>query len=70
MVCLFNKKTFSKIVSNETVIENKGSLNIAQYLSNVAIDENKLSYRDAFSNWEMKSKELKNSMDNLFQILN
>ncbi|MBC7749977.1 MAG: SAM-dependent DNA methyltransferase [Methylotenera sp.] len=60
---------FTKIVSNETVIENKGSLNIAQYLSNVTIDENKLSFDDAFSNWEMKSKKLKTSMNDLFQIL-
>lgn len=60
---------FSKIISNETVIENKGSLNIAQYLSNVTIDVNKMSFNDAFSNWEMKSKELKTSMDELFQIL-
>jgi type I restriction enzyme M protein len=61
---------FTKIVTNETIIENKGSLNIAQYLSNVAIDENKLSFDDAFSNWEMKSSALKTSMNELFQILN
>lgn len=61
---------FSKIVSNETVLENKGSLNIAQYLSNVTIDVNKVSFKDAFSNWENSSQELKESINELFQILN
>jgi type I restriction enzyme M protein len=61
---------FSKIVSNENVIENKGSLNIAQYLSNVTIDVNKMSFKDAFSNWKTNSEKLKENMDDLFQILN
>jgi type I restriction enzyme M protein len=60
---------FSKVVTIETILNNKGSLNIAQYLSNVTIDENKLSFNDAFSNWENNSKTLKASMNDLFQIL-
>jgi type I restriction enzyme M protein len=60
---------FTKIVSNETVLENKGSLNIAQYLSNVTIDVNKMSFKDAFSNWETNSEKLKENMNELFQIL-
>lgn len=60
---------FSKVVTLETIIDNKGSLNIAQYLSNVTIDENKLSFNDSFSNWETNSKTLKASMNDLFQIL-
>ena len=60
---------FSKVVTIETIINNKGSLNIAQYLSNVTIDENKLSFNDSFSNWETNSKTLKASMNDLFQIL-
>lgn len=61
---------FSKVVHNETILDNKGSLNIAQYLSNVIIDENKMSFNEAFSNWENNSKKLKESMNELFQILN
>jgi type I restriction enzyme M protein len=60
---------FTKIVTNETIIENKGSLNIAQYLSNVTIDVNKMSFKDAFSNWETNSEKLKENMNELFQIL-
>ena len=60
---------FSKVVTIETILNNKGSLNIAQYLSNVTIDENKISFNDAFSNWENNSKTLKTSMNDLFQIL-
>lgn len=60
---------FSKVVTIENIINNKGSLNIAQYLSNVTIDENKLSFNDSFSNWETNSKTLKASMNDLFQIL-
>lgn len=64
-----DEEGFSKVVSNDIVIENKGSLNIAQYLSNVTIDENKMSVNDAFSNWESNGKALKESMNELFQIL-
>jgi type I restriction enzyme M protein len=60
---------FSKVVTIENILNNKGSLNIAQYLSNVTIDENKISFNDAFSNWENNSKTLKTSMNDLFQIL-
>lgn len=60
---------FSKVVTIETILSNKGSLNIAQYLSNVTIDENKLSFNDSFSNWKENSKTLKASMNDLFQIL-
>ncbi|PJE45020.1 MAG: SAM-dependent DNA methyltransferase [Flavobacterium sp.] len=60
---------FSKIVLNQTILENKGSLNIAQYISNVVTDENKMSFDDTYSNWETNSEKLKNSMNELFQIL-
>lgn len=64
-----DEEGFSKVVSNAIVIENKGSLNIAQYLSNVTIDENKMSVNDAFLNWESNGMKLKESMNELFQIL-
>lgn len=60
---------FSKVVSNEVILENKGSLNIAQYVSNVDTNTKKISIEEAYSNWEDQSKELKQSMNQLFQIL-
>jgi len=60
---------FSIIVTNETILSNKGSLNIAQYLSNVTIDKNKLSVSEAIINWETSSVKLNESMSELFQVL-
>jgi type I restriction enzyme M protein len=61
---------FCKVVSIEEVLDKKGSLNIAQYVSNVNINEEKLSIYDALSNWNDSSSQLKKSMNELFQILN
>ena len=61
---------FCKVVSIEEILANKGSLNIAQYVSNVNGDSNKITLEEAISNWETESEKLKMSMDNLFQILN
>ncbi|MDO6604707.1 N-6 DNA methylase, partial [Arenibacter palladensis] len=61
---------FSKVISNEEIIENKGSLNIAQYVSNVDTSTEQISIDKALSDWEEQSKKLKESMNQLFQILN
>jgi type I restriction enzyme M protein len=61
---------FSKLVSIEEVLENKGSLNIAQYVSNVDVGNEQVSIDKALSDWINQSEELKNSMNDLFQILN
>lgn len=61
---------FAKVISIEEVLENKGSLNIAQYLSNVDTSQPVLSVKDAFSNWKNQSKTLEKSMKELFEILN
>ena len=61
---------FSKLVSVEEILESKGSLNIAQYVSNVAVDGESLTIDEALTNWNKQSNELKESMDELFQILN
>ena len=61
---------FSKVISNEEIIENKGSLNIAQYVSNVDTSTEQISIDKALSDWEEQSEKLKQSMNELFQILN
>lgn len=65
-----DEEGFCKVVSNDEVLDNKGSLNIAQYVSNVNNSEEKISIEDALINWNQSSKILKESMVELFQILN
>jgi type I restriction enzyme M protein len=64
-----DEEGFSKVIDIETVLENKGSLNIAQYVSNVAKNETRLSLNDAIKNWEDGSKKMRTSMSELFDIL-
>ena len=61
---------FAKVVSIENILENKGSLNIAQFLSNVDTSNPVLSVNEALSNWKEQSKTLTKSMNELFEILN
>jgi type I restriction enzyme M protein len=62
-------KDLAKIVSIEEILENKGSLNIAQFLSNVDTSKPVLSFNDAVSDWKKQSKTLEKSMNELFEIL-
>ncbi|WP_343330520.1 class I SAM-dependent DNA methyltransferase [Polaribacter staleyi] len=64
-----NIDDFAKIVSIEEILENKGSLNIAQFLSNVDTSKPVLSVNDAISDWKKQSKTLEKSMNELFEIL-
>lgn len=64
-----NIDNFAKVVTNKELLENKGSLNIAQYLSNVDTSNPVLSIDEAFSNWTSQSKTLEKSMNGLFKIL-
>jgi type I restriction enzyme M protein len=61
--------SFAKVVSVEEIIENKGSLNIAQYVSNVDNGVDKISLEDTIAKWEKESQKLKESMNQLFQII-
>ena len=61
---------FSKVVTIDKILENKGSLNIAQFISNVDTSQKVLSLSDTIENWEKSSQQLNASMNELFQILN
>lgn len=61
---------FSKVVSIQEILENKGSLNIAQYVSNVDSSNEQISLEQALEDWKNQSEILKKSMNELFQILN
>jgi type I restriction enzyme M protein len=67
---LKDEEGFCKVVSNEEVLGNRGSLNIAQYVSNVDSSLEQISIDDALVNWNESSDKLKKSMNELFQILN
>lgn len=60
---------FSKVVTVEEILDKKGSLNIAQYVSNVESNGEALSIDEALTNWNEQSSKLKESMNQLFQIL-
>jgi type I restriction enzyme M protein len=61
---------FSRVVDIDTILANKASLNIAQYVSNVAQNRAVMTLSEAIDVWEEKSKALKNSMNKFFEILN
>lgn len=65
-----DEKNFSKVVSLDEVIKNKGSLNIAQYLSNVDISTEQATMNETFIDWTDMSLKLKSNMEKLFKIIN
>jgi len=64
-----DEEGFSKVVDIETILNNKASLNIAQYVSNVAQNGTVVSLGEAIHTWEENSKTLKASMNELFELL-
>ncbi|SFS79234.1 type I restriction-modification system subunit M [Lutibacter maritimus] len=64
-----DEEGFCKVLSLKEILDNKGSLNIAQYVSNVDTDIVQISIEDALQTWESSSEKLKDSMNELFQIL-
>lgn len=64
-----DEEGFCKVLEIEEILANKGSLNIAQYVSNVNNNIVQVLIEDAFLTWENSSIKLKESMNDLFQIL-
>ncbi len=60
---------FSKVVDIEEVLSHKASLNMPLYVSNVEANQEKISLDGAIQNWEKSSIELKDSMNQLFKVL-
>jgi type I restriction enzyme M protein len=63
-----NISGFARVLSVEEILNSKASLNIAQYVSNVEINNEGLSLNEALSSWEDSSSTLQSSMNQLFQI--
>jgi type I restriction enzyme M protein len=60
---------FCKVLSIEELVANEGSLNIAQYVSNVDSNVSKISIEEALDTWKKSSRDLKKSMEALFEQL-
>jgi type I restriction enzyme M protein len=60
---------FAKIVTLEKILENKASLNIAQFVSNVDQKENVLTIDETLEEWNETSVKLSASMNELFEVL-
>jgi type I restriction enzyme M protein len=65
-----NETGFCKVIPVDEILANKGSLNIAQYVSNVNGNTHKITLEEAITDWKTESEKLKMSMNHLFQILN
>lgn len=65
-----NEEGFCKLLDIEEILQNRASLNIAQYVSNVDTSIEQIGIDQALENWKLSSDSLKKSMDELFQILN
>jgi type I restriction enzyme M protein len=64
-----DEEGFSKIVTIEKILENKASLNIAQFVSNVEQKKNVKSIDEALNEWNETSIKLSASMNELFEVL-
>jgi type I restriction enzyme M protein len=60
---------FSKVVTLDKILENKASLNIAQFVSNVEQKTNIISIDVALKDWNVNSIKLNASMNELFEVL-
>ena len=60
---------FSKVVETEDILDKQASLNVSLYVSNIE-GEDRLSLDEAIEKWEHSSKELRKSMNDLFEVLN
>lgn len=59
-------KGYATIVDHNLVLANKASLNIAQYVSNVEINEAEISLNETVVEWKTASEKLIESMTKLF----
>ncbi|MFV1883026.1 MAG: type I restriction-modification system subunit M [Balneola sp.] len=63
-----NEDGFAKVVDTEEVISKRSSLNVSLYVSNVDQNDH-LTLDEAISQWETSSDTLKDSMQELFDML-
>jgi type I restriction enzyme M protein len=68
-----DEKVFSRMVTNEEIREKGYNLSIPLYVRSEQVNGNKsaetISLKQAMSNWQESSKELRESMESLFELL-
>jgi type I restriction enzyme M protein len=63
-------ENFAAVASLDDVLNKNGNMSISLYIRPDTADANfALSFTDAYDNWNTKDKELKKSMNELFQII-
>jgi type I restriction enzyme M protein len=63
-------ENFAAVASLDDVLNNNGNMSISLYIRPDNTEANfALSFADAYDNWNAKDKELKKSMNELFQII-
>ena len=61
---------FSKVISNDEVLKNNGSLLVTNYVQSSRIQERNVEpFEDVFQHWDNTSNGLKKSMKELFKML-
>ncbi|HPV45486.1 MAG TPA: class I SAM-dependent DNA methyltransferase [Methylotenera sp.] len=64
-----DQEGFCKLVSIDDVLKYNASLNMALYVSNVESKGSEITLDEAVKNWLQSSKQVKNSMTELFRVL-
>ncbi|WP_420459094.1 type I restriction-modification system subunit M [Neolewinella sp.] len=64
-----DQDAFCRLVENQEILDKGASLNISLYVSNVDSDLEKVTIDDALREWEQSSSDLKQSMTQLFEML-
>lgn len=65
-----NKENFSALLTNEEVLANDGNMSISLYVRAQELSmETVINFEDVYDSWEDSSKQLKDSMNELFEIL-
>jgi len=60
---------FCRVVSTQEVLDQGGNLNIPMYVSNVENHQDSKTFDQTLDEWHKSSEKLKESMNNLFEIL-
>lgn len=65
-----DQEKFSKLMNSVDVLENHGNMSVSLYIRpEEHSEEDEINFEDAFKSWNDSSLELKESMNQLFQIL-
>ena len=58
---------FCKVISTKEILSKNASLNMAQYVSNVANDESQMKVKDAYAEWNETGNDLNIAMKKMLK---